>query len=216
MQKNIRVDNGRIILDGYPEGSSVRGLAIPKATELCRLHVFKNDMDNVCRWISLAKGLGRTDPAKEALYISALIKFRACFDGTSGLRQKPLRQKLLFNKEDKACFEQLLLIRNRMIAHDEHLYPGEYPLIILDQNTTAIEAVALIIKIPFAGMEIIDDLERLAQIAKKWIDSAYESVAREIVTEINAISIKERQQLRDTTPEFTITILPPEDRFKKT
>ena len=215
MQKNIRVENGRIILDDYPEGSSVRGLAVPKATELSRLHVFKSDMDDVCGWISLAKGLKQSDPAREALYIAALIKFRACFEGTSGLRQKPLRQKLLFDKTDYACFERLLIIRNKMVAHDEHLYPGEYPLIILDQNAEAIEAASLMIKIPFAGMEIINDLERLAQIAKGWINSAYEEVAREIVTEINALPVGERQQLRDTTPEFTITILPPEDRFNK-
>jgi hypothetical protein len=215
MQRSIRVESGKIILDDYPEGASARGLAIPKATELSRLHVFKSDIDDVCRWISLAKGLAQSDPAREALYIAALIKFRACFEGASGLRQKPLRQKLLFNKTDRACFEQLLNIRNRMVAHDEHLYPGEYPLIIFGQNAEVIEAASLMIKIPFAGMEIVDDLERLAQIAKEWMNSAYEEIAREIVAEINAIPIRERQQLRDMTPEFTITILPPEDRFKK-
>jgi hypothetical protein len=211
----IRFENGKFLLDGYPEGASVRGLGIPKAQELSRLHVFKSDLDNVCEWISLAKNFDPPDPKQEALYVAALIRFRACFEGTSGLRQKPLKQKDMFNSTDRACLERLRLIRNQMVAHDEHLYPGEYPLVVLDKNATAIEAVSFMIKVPFSGMSDVQDLERLAEIARKWIDAAYEEMATEIVAEINALTAEERLYLRDTTPEFTINMGPPEDRLKK-
>lgn len=211
----IRFENSKIVLDGYPEGASVRGLGIPKAQELSRLHVFASDLRNVCEWIYLAKNLDPSDPKTEALYIAALIKFRACFEGTSGLRRKPLKQKDIFNTADRACLERLRLIRNQMVAHDDHLYPGEYPLVVLDKNATAIEAVSFMIKAPFSGMSDIQDLERLAETAKKWIEAAYEETAREIIAEINTFSNEERLYLRDNTPEFTINILPPEDRLKK-
>jgi hypothetical protein len=211
----IRLENGKFILDGYPEGTSVRGLGIPKAQELSRLHVFKSDLDDVCEWISQAKNIDPTDPKHEALYVAALIKFRACFEGTSGLRQKPLRQKDILSTADRACLERLRLIRNQMVAHDEHLYPGEYPLIVLDKDAKAIEAVSFMIKVPFSGMGEIEDLERLAHISQKWINNAYEEIASEIVAEINAVSNEERLHLRDVTPEFTINITGPEDRLKK-
>jgi hypothetical protein len=211
----IRFENGKFLLDGYPAGTSVRGLGIPKAQELSRLHVFKSDLDDVCEWISQAKNIDPTDPKHEALYIAALIKFRACFEGTSGLRQKPLKQKEIFSSTDRACLDRLRLIRNQMVAHDEHLYPGEYPLIVLDKDAKAIEAVSFMIKVPFSGMGEIQDLERLADISKEWINNAYEEIASEIVAELNAIPDEERIQLRDTTPEFTINITGPEDRLKK-
>ena len=211
----IRFENGKFLLDGYPEGTSVRGLGIPKAQELSRLHIFKSDLDRVCEWISQAKNIDPTDPKHEALYIAALIKFRACFEGTSGLRQKPLKQKDIFNSADRACLERLRLIRNQIVAHDEHLYPGEYPLIVLDKDAQAIEAVSFMIKVPFSGMSEVQDLERLAHISKEWLNNAYEETASEIVAEINAIPTEERLHLRDTTPEFTINITEPEDRLKK-
>ncbi len=211
----IRFENSKILLDGYPEGASVRGLGIPKAQELSRLHLFASDLRSACEWISLAKNLDPSDPRTEALYIAALIKFRSCFEGTFGLRQKPLEKQDIFNDADQVCLERLRLIRNQMVAHDDHLYPGEYPLVVLDKNATAIEAVSFMIKAPFSGMSDVQDLERLAQIAKKWIEAIYEETRREIVAEINALSNEERLYLRDNTPEFTINILPSEDRLKK-
>lgn len=211
----IRLENGKLFLDGYPEGSSVRGLGIPKAQELSRLHIFKSDLANVCEWISQAKDIDPSDPKHEALYIAALIKFKACFEGTSGLRQKPLKQKDIFNSTDRACFERLRIIRNKMVAHDEHLYPGEYPMIVLDKNAKAIEAVSFMIKLPFSGMSDAQDLERLAYISIEWLNKAYEETASEIVSEINDIPSEERLHLRDTTPEFTINIAESEDRIKK-
>jgi hypothetical protein len=213
--RGIRFESGKFFLDGYPEGCSIRGLGVSKAQELSRFHLFKRDLDDVYEWIFIAKNLDQNDSKVEALYIAALIKFMSCFENTSGLRQKPLKQKNIFHSSDRACLQRLRRIRNKMVAHDEHLYPGEYPLIVLDGDAKAIEAVSFTIKAPFSGLSDIYDLDRLAQIAKKWVDEAFENIATEIVTEVNSLTNEERVYLRDTTPEFTINIMAAEDRLKK-
>jgi len=211
--RGIRVEDGRIKLDGYPEGASVRGLAVPKAQELCRLMVFRGDLNRVVEWLGAADAEGRVGAAGEALCAAALVKFCSCFEGTAGLRSKPLKQKNILGSEDRKLLERLRQIRNKMVAHDEHLYPGDYPLLILDSEATAIEAVAFRLHAPFSAMSEVDELRRLAEVALGWVVAEFERVATEIVSDFNANPVDDRCQLRDTTPEFKIEFGQPEDRF---
>jgi hypothetical protein len=209
----FRLEDGQIKLDGYPEGASVRGIGGPKAQELCRVALFRSDLVKTGEWLGLADVEGQESPFQEALYVAALIKFCSCFEGTSGLRAKPLKQKKVFSSDDRKVLERLRQIRNKLVAHDEHLYPGEFPFIILDCEAAAIEAVTLTLSAPFSAMSDVHELRRLAKIAIDWVSTEYESTAAEIVAEINALPASERRRLRDTTPEFRIEIGSAEDRF---
>lgn len=208
----MRIEDGQFKLDGYPEGSVVRGIAGPKPLELCRLVVFRGDLTNVCEWLMAANAEGVPPTIHEALCAAALVKFCSCFEGTSGLRAKPLKRKNIFAPADRAIVERLRQIRNKLVAHNENLYPGEFPLIVLDSDANAIEAVALKLEAPFSVMPEVADLSRLSAIALGWVAAEFEAIATEVVAGINAIPISERRLLRDTTPEFTLNILS-EDRF---
>lgn len=213
MLAGFSVKDGRIELNGYPEGTTVRGLALPQARELCRLMLFRNDLTLVTDWLHFAGGLDAQNPLREALCSAALVRFCCCFDGTSGLRSMPLKQKKIFKGEDRRALERLFIIRNKAVAHNEHLYPGEFPLIVLDAAGTAIEAVVLTLDAPFSAMSEVDDLKRLARGTLEWVTAEFEAVAKEIVNSINSIPEDERRLLRDSTPEFKIEFGASEDRF---
>jgi hypothetical protein len=56
MLRGMRVEDGQFKLDGYPEGTTVRGLVSPQATELCRLMLFRTDLGRVIEWLHIAGG----------------------------------------------------------------------------------------------------------------------------------------------------------------
>ena len=211
---SLKVTDGRIELLGYPEGATVRGLSSsPQTTELCRLMLFRSDLVRVNEWLGLAQ---TTDELhREALCSAALVKFCCCFDGTAGLRAKPLRRKDLFKGEDRQTFERLLQIRNKSVAHDEHLYPGEFPLIVLGTECSAIEALVLELSTPFSAMYDVNALRRLASMTLEWVNEEFESVAKEIVDSVNSLPSELRRAMRDSTPEFKINFSEPEDRFAR-
>ena len=210
-----RLVDGQFKLDGYPEGSSVRGLnaELPDVRELLRLFLFRSDLTDVVRWLEAAKAQELTQDTREALCTAALVRFCCCFEGTSGLRTKPLKQKKVFAGDDRKILERLRQIRNKLVAHDEHLYPGEFPLIVLDAAATAIEAVVFGLRVPFSGMQEADELKRLAETAFGWIVAEFEVVASKVVADINALPAGTRREMRDTMTDFTINIAHPEDRF---
>lgn len=210
---SIRFEDGQIKLDGYPKGSSLRGIKSSEAQELCRLFIFRSDLNYVVGWLKAVEAEKLMPEIREALCTAALVRFCSCFEGTSGLRTKPLKRKRVFSGNDRKVLERLRQIRNKLVAHNEHLYPGEYPLIALDSDATAIEVVVLQLNVPFSAMSDVSDLRRLAEIALGWIVAEFEAVASKIVADINALPVSERREQRDTTPEFRIEIGQSEDRF---
>ena len=213
--RGMRVEDGQFKLDGYPEGSSVRGLSMPQAPELCRLMLFRSDLTRVIEWLSMARELNTEEPLQEAFCSAALVKFCCCFDGTAGLRSMPLRRKNIFRGEDRQSFERLLLIRNKAVAHDEHLYPGEFPLIVLDERAKALEAVVLQLRAPFSAMQEVEELRRLAKVALDWVMAEFEAIAKEVVDTINSLPEEQRLLMRDSTPDVKIQFGEAEDRFVK-
>jgi hypothetical protein len=141
------------------------------------------------------------------------VKFFCCFEGTKGLRQQPLKIKRVFCAEDRRAFDRLKLIRNKIVAHDEHLYPGEYAFLVTDRDASAIEAVILKVATPFSGLEDADHLQRLAAIARDWVAAEFETVATEIVTTFNAQPAEDRRSIIASTPEFTLNFGAPVDRL---
>jgi hypothetical protein len=212
--RGMRIEDGRIYLDGYPEGASVCGIGGQKAQELCRLVMFRGDLTAVLECLKAADALELQHQIRESLCDAALVRFCSCFEGTSGLRAKPLKQKKMFVSQDRKTLEKLRQIRNKLVAHNDHLYPGEFPLIVIDTDATAIEAVALKLDAPFSVMSEVGDLRRFAEIALGWVMAEFEATASAVVSDFNALPISERRRLRDnTTPEFKIVIGQAEDRF---
>jgi len=183
------------------------------AEELSRLYIYQTDINDACNWLESAKKLQDSDHNKEAFYIAALIKYRTCFEGSLGLRKKPLPTKI-FNQDDRKIHERLRKIRNKIVAHDDHLYPGEIPLIVINNNGLAMDAICFRVTVPFNAMKEAEGLGRLALLTKEWVDIECKKIAKKIVDEINAMPQEQRHQIRKQASQFTIKFTECEDRLK--
>lgn len=208
----LRVEGGQIILDGYPDGSTVHGIEGIAADELRRLAIFKFELRLVQRLLTkISQSASGTTQEDSDLTIglsdAALLAFCRCFDFDHPL--KPLKSKRIFSPQQRDAFDRLKNIRNWKVGHDKQLTNGTYSLLVLDKKGAAIEAVSLSLQVPFSGMQELEELRTLSQIAMAWVEQEYERVAAQIVRTHNASPALERP----AHAGFSINILGPQDFF---
>jgi len=204
MLKGVTLEaNGRFALEGYPDGATVHCLATCQGQEFIRLATFARDLEQLIEWLDLsADGAPQT---REAQFIAALIRFCGCFRSTSGIRQKPLSVRRIFEPQDRKIFSKIKNIRDKMAAHDEQLYASAYPLFVLDGEGKAIHTIAFMMHPIVHSLKEGDDLLRLASIALKWVRVEFDKVSAEIVNFIDALPLARRLRIKES-PEFQIRI----------
>jgi hypothetical protein len=204
----IRHDPGKgFILDGYPEGSALTGIVGVSADELARLSVFGSDLKHVVGWLREVQSDDERHLIREATTIAALVKFCSCFESTSGLRQLPLKPSKIYNPSDRSLIEELRLIRNKAVAHDEQLFPANSVMVVFGPNANPIEAVCLAMRFPIHGMTELSELPRLAEQALDWVGDEIERVCSEIITQMKSVSLAERRKIVEESQPYKIDIV---------
>ncbi len=211
MVQAVRLEDGKLILDGYPEGATVHGIDSPEAKELRRLAVFLGELQRVERWLSLIPN----DPPKDAsdqtfvftgLADAALLGFCRCFDLDHPL--KPLKKKKMLSPEQRDQLERLRNVRNKPVAHDNQLSNGVFSFIVRSKELTAIEAVSVNFVTPFAVHAELETLRALNQFVLSWVKQEHWNVASKIVQGFDAMPVA----CRAAAPPFTINVQP-KDHF---
>jgi len=201
----VRMENGQMLLDGYPNGAAVHGIEGQNATELRRLSVFMADLHKVVDWLKLIP----VDPAQiradkglvfEGLADAALLAFCRCFDVDHPLR--PLRQKGMLSPAQRGQLERIRAVRNKLVAHDDQLFNGTCSLIVRSKDFAAIEAVSLNLLAPFVVHSELNDLRSLSGVVQNWVKNEHERVATEIVRAYDASPLAERIK----APPFKINV----------
>lgn len=142
----LRIEGQNIYLDGYPEGSSLVQFGLAQGNEMRRMYLYGIDLRDCVSWLgSIEKGCVGGD-LREPLAIAALVRFCRCFENTKnpdGLRRKPLSQKRIFSPDERESFKELRNIRDKIIVHDEQLYPNHFPWLVVSREGEALEAGVL-------------------------------------------------------------------------
>lgn len=202
--EGVKMENGQIVLDGYPEGTTFHGLTTPLAESLKRLSVFMGELQQVEHWLRLIPEGDPTtgDPAaiSAGLADAALIGFCRCFDLNHPL--KPLKPKRVFSPEQRDQLDRLKNVRNKLVAHDEQLTHGVFTLIARSRDLTAVEAVSLSLQAPFSVLPDLARLRVLQQIALEWVRQEHWRVATEIVQAFDALPMIDRA----LAPHFSINV----------
>lgn len=202
----LSLEGNRLILGGYPEGSTVHGLSPELGEPLLRLISFIGDLEKVTGWMALLDHHETPRAAREAIFIAALIKLCGCFEGTSGVRRRPLRAKIIYSPEQRATLKRLKKMRDKMAAHDDQLYPGVFPLVVLDAGCTAIHAVALNLSVPLHAFE--PEVRAVAQLSGRALEFAsteFEKAAQAITEAVDALDHTEKLQIK-SAGEFRLDI----------
>lgn len=207
--------------ENFPDGSSVVGYRLFEeeqartqgtnsqafqTRELARLLVFRSDLERVIRWCALLADDSLDIEIREASAIAAFVRLSSCFEGTAGLRTRPLKSKILapdLRERLKACKN----IRNQMIAHDDNTRPGTFVMLVLGPNADALRAYSLNLSVPISGLPAARDLIAIADAALAWIAAEYERVASRLVDGFNELPPEERQRAKAETPPFSINIV---------
>src|SRR5208283_3235571 len=119
MVQGVRLENGKLVLDGYPDGATVHGVESPEAKELRRLAVFLGELQRVERWLGLIPNDPPQDTSDQTFIFlgladAALLGFCRCFDLDHPL--KPLKKKKIFSLEQRDQLERLRNVRNKLVA----------------------------------------------------------------------------------------------------
>lgn len=192
--------------DGYPDGSRVCGLALPHADELRRLFLFQKDLRDSVEWLESLGQFPIESPIREALAVAALIRFFGCFESTAGHRRKPLQRKKLFEFAERSTFDVLKRLRDKLVVHDEQLYPNHTPWVVIGPEGSAIEAGVLGMGFRLADMIQAEQLLLLAGIALTWAANEFELVASQVVDNINKLPADVVLQLVDAAGPLKIQI----------
>ncbi|WP_156964519.1 hypothetical protein [Methylocapsa aurea] len=200
----IRFENGSIVLDGYPADATVHGVDGKLSNELKRLSVFGADLLRALNWLDLATKSNSPNPTEEALDESALLAFCRCFESTNGHRLKPLKSKQVFNPDQRAKFERLKLIRNRVVAHDEQLFGGVFVLVVRSVGLTALDVLSLNLSTSFTDFPEKGFLRELVGVACHWVELERTRVMNELKKEFDAKPV----EFRAAAPPFKITPIP--------
>ena len=204
----LRHEPGKgFILDGYPEGSTVHGLALPEGQDLCRLLILYSEMRQVMSWLETAINASLDGGIREGMAVAAWVRFCGCFESTAGLRAQPLQPKKIYTKADRPLIEIFRQIRNKVVAHDEQLFPSNSPLVVLNADGLAIEALAMRASYPLHCRDQLGEMARLAKIASEWLEAEADRVGAEIVAKINGLPFTLRQMQRDSAVPFEITFV---------
>ena len=203
--RGVRLENEKLLLDGYPDGASVHGVEGPNARELRRFSVFMAELEKVVHWLKLIP----VDMAQismdqslvfEGLADAALLAFCRCFDSDHPLR--PLKQKRMLSLAQRDQLERIRAVRNKLVAHDNQLFNGVFSVIVRSQEYAAIEAVSLNLLTPFVALSELNDLRSLSVEVLNWVKNEHERVATEIVRTYDAWPLAERV----AAPPFKINI----------
>ena len=179
--------SGDIRFSGYPEGATVVHYTSPAAEELRRLYLFQADLNLASQWISASDQFDQHDMIREALALASLVRFCSCFESTSGHRRRPLRGKDIFSAGDRVTLHSLKTLRNKVVVHDDQLYPNHTPWAAIDAAGKAIEVGILAANVPFFGMIEYEQLKSLVLIAFAWVQSTFEEMATTAVIAINQL-----------------------------
>jgi hypothetical protein len=192
--RGVRMENDRFVLDGYPDGAVAHGIDGVLATEFRRLAVFRSELKIVGEWLSripVKFPLNSGDQVLfEALADAAIIAFSRCFDSSHPL--KPLKAKRIFTIEQRDQLDRLRAVRNKLVAHDEHLTTGVFNLIVKSKELKAIEAVSMILSAPFLALPELRLLRTLSERALAWVDAEHENMAGQIVKAFDAWPLEQR------------------------
>lgn len=211
MVQGVRMENGQMLLDGYPDGAAVHGIEGPTAKELRRLAGFVVELQKVVDWLkAIPAHLAHVNVEQrlvfEGLADAALIAFCRCFDFDHPLR--PLKQKGMLSIEQRDQRVRIRNVRNKLVAHDNQLFNGTFSLIVRSRDFAAIEAVSLSLVTPFVALSELDDLRSLGDVVQNWVKNEHERVATEIVRAYDASPLAERI----AAPSFTFNV-EPKDHF---
>ena len=142
----IRFQDGGVVLDGYPAGSTAHGIEGEHAHELRRLAVFMSDLRQAQECLALIP-VGPPEQSSaplvlcEALADAALLAFCRCFDKDHPL--KPLEPAQVLALTQRSETERLRLVRNKVVAHDDRLFRGVFSLVVQNSDKICIEAVSM-------------------------------------------------------------------------
>jgi hypothetical protein len=83
-----------------------------------------------------------------------------------------------------------------MAAHDEELYPGSFPLVVLNAEAAATYVIGLNLSSPLHSFPEVEDLARLAQVALTWTNTAFEEAAASVKHFVNGLPEATRRKIR--------------------
>ena len=227
----FRMEGTNWIFDGYPEGSSIvmlqpaassqrrkgehRANGSQEVREFIRLVLYKGDLEQIISWCGVALNEQLEFNVREAAATAAVVRFVTCFEATGGWRAKPLKARLFFETKQRAQFERIKVIRNRMVAHDDALYTQPFGFLAIGSDALAIEALCVDMAAPLFAMEELSGLASLAGVTLAWVGAAVDKAAAVLVDEFNSLEEEDRREIKRTCSGSKIQIVDGEDRITR-
>jgi hypothetical protein len=176
-----------------PAGHSLHPVKSATGDELRRLAAFDWDIRRALDWLAAAQSMQGT--ARDGLYSAALISFVRCFEKPERAgrdQRRPLSQKLIFDRSLRPKFEDLVFVRNKLVAHDEQLYGFLAPGVVRGPDLRALDTVIVKGSVVLSAMPQAEHLKSLATVTYDWLKEEQERLRCIATDEFNALSMEER------------------------
>jgi hypothetical protein len=108
------------------------------------------------------------------------------------IRGRPLSRKLIFDRSLRPKFEDLVFVRNKLVAHDEQLYGFLAPGVVRGPDLRALDTVIVKGSVVLSAMPQAEHLKKLATVTYDWLKEEQERLRCIATDEFNALSMEER------------------------
>lgn len=194
-ERNIKfeIEDGKIILKGYPEGCEVR--QVPFDKRYCRLYSLLLTRYDLNKGKSNLQSLGENEDVNEAILKATIIDFVKCF--TSNGQRIQLDKNKVYKSENGAdeAYDFYKRLRDKFIAHDESAYATSLVGIVIDpKNKNVVEAIGagVVIKLDEG---YVQTLFNLIEHALKYVEAEIDFEFKRIVEDYRVKDWEEIENL---------------------
>lgn len=189
-----------LVIEGLPDGCTPHPINSTLGARVGRAAHYATELMKIRSWLTLA---GSSEVAiSEALAMAAIVRFCACFERGGGHRERPLKQKIL-TPEGRVTFRKLLLIRNKMVAHDEGLFPMDKTLLVLDADAIPHSKLGVSAWFNLFDLPEVKEMHELVGMALTWVDAENESASNELLEQARAAAPEDLAKLKAEAPKIT-------------
>jgi hypothetical protein len=176
-------------IEGYPDAVKVIALSGADAANLSDLALHLRDLE-YCLACLEQLAIGASEPVQSALWEGAIVTFMKCFQRSN---RTALQRDTIYTNNEIAleCFDQIRLIRNKHLVHDENSLAQACPGAIMNAAGTAhkiAKIITLSVRVSTINQTNYSNMRLLVESARDWTSHQYEDLCNKITTELEAIS----------------------------
>ncbi|KHJ74171.1 hypothetical protein [Rhodococcus sp. Chr-9] len=200
-QGKVRFEAGRLYLDGYPDAVKLAAVIGPHAKQLADLADHRRDLEFAhAAAVRLRDAPNDPDIVREALWRSAIVTYRKCFDRAS--KRRALRAECIYDEGvPREVFAYFKRLRDKDIAHDDRAYSAYSIGAVIgpDDGDRKVQEILYIgMRAQHLDGPMLTNLGLLIEGAHQWVVKEFERVAAEKVAEMRTMSYSDLLDLPNT------------------